>query len=1036
MLLRLGCFILLYLSLGSVALSQTSYTVFGVVTNADDEPVADIVIEVLDVDGLVVETGATHADGQYSLTFSVTAIQPGDDTIPTHLSIETVWPNPSAQAVQGKFSVAEPGAYLMEVFDILGRRVSVARYHLQPGTGVFQVQRSGADGMYLVRISGSGAVATRKITLIGGSVVGASPVVSLMSFTASHPPSVADLPTSLSGAPWYRLRTQATPWYESLQVTLAEPAPNQGMIEQNLTLIDTFFDYTVSGSVTGELSGEGLSGVLLKDFGGGYSFLTNFDDGFFSVGGSVPVRVSSGLSDVSFMAQSPGYNSKVLSTSFSNDMSGLDFVLSEVLSNYVFSGGVQNVVGEGLEGVGVRLKDSDFNVLGEVSSGVGGFYSIGFDGLPSSSGGFWLKTLENDFYESDSLFVSTGFSGGSFEGLNFEVEDKFFDYSVSGSVVSGLDGSNLSGVFFKDFDGSGFVEVGEFQNGSVNFEGSVPVRIASGLEDVSFGAQSPNHSFGSKSVAFSSSMDFNELVLDSDFSNYVFSGSVQNIVSDGLEGVEIRLKDSDMNILASTNSGVGGEFILSGVNNANNFYLKAVGNDLYQSKLKEVVGGVDGVNIVDLTLEDVLLSGSLSGVVSNQRNQGVQGVSFSSDIGSFSSSSGGGFNFSYDFPARLSGDEFSVLAQKEGYDSKSFSGFLGDLSLDVDLDKVLTQNNFVLDFTDVNGDLLEEGTSIRLSYLNESGSDSSFVDVTPGIGERLSSVSFSNWPGEDFVMKRVSGPYLDTILGRFDDQKFYEMNMFQNKSPDLPVIVPQSVINSEGFARVYLIPSTGSRTVVIGGQPVEQFVDMDWLLDETVRAVPFPLGSVKPFSPSHYGVSLPEGADWEVAIPGFAWGSNGIVPGPGKVEEVYDIASDIYSSYTLNDGTVIFNPVINIYESSNDPGWQDIENRGLTNTHIINRSSNFIPGNQKVYKSINDSWYLRAGRSLFNNNANILDIMEEIFEVPTASDETQGQRWYRSRDGPDEDTYFNNIGRMIARTLILSDPQTFYLPLNTTSTVN
>jgi alpha-tubulin suppressor-like RCC1 family protein len=112
------------------------------------------------------------AGGSFSLALvddgSAVSAEPEIPVRTLALSIETVYPNPSRSAVTIGFSMEAPGAAIVEVFDVLGRRVALL--HDAATTAGSHETRWQADGMspgiYFVRLLSEGAQATRAISLV------------------------------------------------------------------------------------------------------------------------------------------------------------------------------------------------------------------------------------------------------------------------------------------------------------------------------------------------------------------------------------------------------------------------------------------------------------------------------------------------------------------------------------------------------------------------------------------------------------------------------------------------------------------------------------------------------------------------------------------------------------------------------------------------------------------------------------------------------------------------------------------------------
>jgi len=91
----------------------------------------------------------------YSLSVDVT--DPGDDpTLPTGFDL-TVYPNPVSDGeFQLKWNLAQSGSYKVDIYDILGRRVSAGRSErMEAGEYTQQIGANFSSGVYFAVISGT-----------------------------------------------------------------------------------------------------------------------------------------------------------------------------------------------------------------------------------------------------------------------------------------------------------------------------------------------------------------------------------------------------------------------------------------------------------------------------------------------------------------------------------------------------------------------------------------------------------------------------------------------------------------------------------------------------------------------------------------------------------------------------------------------------------------------------------------------------------------------------------------------------------------
>jgi hypothetical protein len=85
------------------------------------------------------------------------------------LNIESNYPNPFNPSTQIEYEVPEAGSVVLEVYDVLGRRVSTLVENNEHPRGVFTVEFDAAglsSGVYIARLKQGGQVVSEKMTLI------------------------------------------------------------------------------------------------------------------------------------------------------------------------------------------------------------------------------------------------------------------------------------------------------------------------------------------------------------------------------------------------------------------------------------------------------------------------------------------------------------------------------------------------------------------------------------------------------------------------------------------------------------------------------------------------------------------------------------------------------------------------------------------------------------------------------------------------------------------------------------------------------
>jgi len=85
------------------------------------------------------------------------------------LNIESNFPNPFNPSTQIEYEVPEAGSVVLEVYDVLGRRVTTLVKSNEHPRGVFTVEFDAAglsSGVYIARLKQGGQVVSEKMTLI------------------------------------------------------------------------------------------------------------------------------------------------------------------------------------------------------------------------------------------------------------------------------------------------------------------------------------------------------------------------------------------------------------------------------------------------------------------------------------------------------------------------------------------------------------------------------------------------------------------------------------------------------------------------------------------------------------------------------------------------------------------------------------------------------------------------------------------------------------------------------------------------------
>jgi hypothetical protein len=119
--------------------------------------------------------GTVTANGQTSELINAemsastaVSIDPVTDERPLRTELLPNYPNPFNPVTSIPFTLSEPGAAQIDVFDAIGRKVAGVQYDARPaGSYTFRFDASAlSSGLYLYRLRANGVVQTRKMMLL------------------------------------------------------------------------------------------------------------------------------------------------------------------------------------------------------------------------------------------------------------------------------------------------------------------------------------------------------------------------------------------------------------------------------------------------------------------------------------------------------------------------------------------------------------------------------------------------------------------------------------------------------------------------------------------------------------------------------------------------------------------------------------------------------------------------------------------------------------------------------------------------------
>ncbi|WP_164682580.1 T9SS type A sorting domain-containing protein [Cyclonatronum proteinivorum] len=385
-------FILLFVCLVPAAIAQQELTIFGSLTNADAAPVAGLPLELQTADGEVLEITHTGEDGSYSFTTLWTTAAQADSK-PATLSLDAPWPNPAVADVQTRVHVSRQGSYSVEVFDVLGRRISVKQYSLVPGAGTLQLGRPGADGVYLIRVSGAGEVATRMFTVVGGKPISGQPAVQWSAYMPAAVPAYSQSGAGINSS-GFVLNLPESAFYDGKQREVPHPAEGATSVQVDLTTVDLLSTSVITGTVQ-NIRQEAVAGVLIANE---YGSATSDSSGQYVLELTHEKRKEGQLSTINF--SHPNYNSKDVDVSLEDQSLDalLDIILQE--NNFLLNARTVNFDDETMPFVLKYLNEAGTDSVEVNLTPSNGVINVNFNNWPGEDAVLY-NTSSSDMNEED-----------------------------------------------------------------------------------------------------------------------------------------------------------------------------------------------------------------------------------------------------------------------------------------------------------------------------------------------------------------------------------------------------------------------------------------------------------------------------------------------------------------------------------------------------------------------------------------------------------------------------------------------------------
>ncbi len=114
----------------------------------------------------ILGTDTTDSNGNYTITFIVSDVN--DPSLPVDFYLSHAFPNPYNPATNLLFNVPVNGSYTVSIYNIIGERIYLQEFNLEPGSHKFNVSGLGSAGVYLFNITGKDFTQTEKLMLLDG----------------------------------------------------------------------------------------------------------------------------------------------------------------------------------------------------------------------------------------------------------------------------------------------------------------------------------------------------------------------------------------------------------------------------------------------------------------------------------------------------------------------------------------------------------------------------------------------------------------------------------------------------------------------------------------------------------------------------------------------------------------------------------------------------------------------------------------------------------------------------------------------------
>lgn len=974
--------------IASDSLAQQTHKVTGSIENVVEQRLEGKQVGLFRANGDSLTTAYTNQNGEFELTYEVadsTGTSAGNtDQIVDKYELSQNYPNPFTNKTTTNFTTPNNSTYTLELFDVVGRRVSQSTQNLSPGTHSFEITAPDATGTYLLRVRGQDVNKVTKMTFVGGQRVGGNPTINLsrsQSTQQSQPGSNNPLEI-LSSPDELQLKiTSPTNTYESTNIVFEETENKDlGVI----TLNDNYVATTTQGFVFNSNDSSAVSSVdVRKEFSSSVKDAITGENGAYTLSLEVPKRLLGEQASISFT-----------NSLFESKSKEFELGTENVFETYITPLTNENAVSISV------LNDAQSNVANawvDLEVYLNGNWQELASGVTSNQGVFTHSYESLATNNPDSIRVSI--SKNHYESLT-----KSKEWSSTLSLNKEIQ------RIFKNINGNITTPNGGLAANIELYSSSNLVKEAMSQEDGSFSLTytlaDSNHDQNNLSILINEDSGFFEeyaseiehknqslnVELEDVLVNYTVSGNVTNPDSEAVQ-TTVKLYKQGEKIKETTSTNGSYSFVNEGVPKrlaVKNQDVRVAESDFYKAFVSNGFNGLENKE-VNIDLEDKLITSNVNYVISNDEGR-VEGATITTlplnDVGT--TNSNGEYSISFDTPMRKQNTlpaQYNITVEADGNEVKETTAdYDENLNLELMINRIIpvTNTTFSLNLFEANGRSPDTYPELNaLEYFVQAGNEDvqSFTPVNGVVNVDLE--HFEN-VDELKIWHNNSGNHFSymTIL-RDPNSEWYENpfnnNMIKNWEHGQPfdtLKVSVADLNGEEFDAYHLpyaFEHSHNGRMLIHGDTLATMMygrarggfgidgiqvgrNMFWNKFENIDKIDYYIMT------NEVGTGQPISQE--------------------KLDEMIDRSNYILGKYTLENGVKLLEYEKHFVESIQDPIFeQRIEEKGTHNMYFTRRW-NILPSNGVVIRRNpeTEQQEIRYSRSNYSVNTNLNTITEEIWE--------------------------------------------------------